>query len=77
MLIVNHEKTCRMTCLNIWLFSYKTSDNLLLKLSSFVLGDSGGALDASNGAKTCNILGTVFGIITIIGVTVYYVLLLN
>jgi len=36
-------------------------------------GDRVGAMEASKMAKLCNILGTVFGIITIIGIIVYYV----
>jgi len=37
-------------------------------------GDREGAMEASRTAKICNILGTVFGIITLIGVIVVYVI---
>ena len=36
-------------------------------------GDRAGAEEASRSARTCNILGTVFGIITIVAVVVVYV----
>ena len=52
-------------------------EKIVRSYTLYFTGDSAGATEASQGARTCNILGTVFGIITFAGVIIYYVVVLG